>query len=155
MIGKQLPMIQITQMISYFVLLFSHHTPIRLKADPHFQASLPVNIVDSFKGTFNQIHSIPLQATPLFPSPCLSPCVTLFVMDSSGWEQRKDAHRSNPPGRLVVRVTKSLPVPNWARAVCSTQPSRHEDTRPRTGTTLRDSAADLVTESERRVGERK
>lgn len=74
-------------------------------------------------------------------------------MDSSGWEQRKDAHQANPPGMPLVRGTKSLMVPNWDRTVCSTQPSRHEEARPRTGMTLRDCAADLIVNTAER-GER-
>lgn len=91
------------------------------------------------------IRLIPSHFQPLllFPSVCRSRWVTLFTVDSGGWEQRKDAVQANPPGRPVVRGTKSLTVPNWDGAVRSTQAPMHEEARPRTGTTLRDCAADL------------
>lgn len=63
---------------------------------------------------------IPFLCLTLHQFPSISLHVTLFLMDSSESQQRKDAHQTNPHGRSVVRVTKSLMVPNWDRAVCST-----------------------------------
>lgn len=74
-------------------------------------------------------------------------------MDSSGLEQIKDAHQADPPGRLVVRGTKSLTVPNWDGAACSIQPSRHEDNRPRTGDDLERICLNMTEREPERVRE--
>lgn len=107
----------------------TNHTSFHLYVDreAHFHASLHVRPEEK-ENLMRSTTPVLLYSLFLSSSPCHA------LTNGQQWKGAKKGCTSwLSTGRLVVRCTKSLMVPNRGWAVGSTQPSGHEDSRPRTG----------------------